>query len=630
MSNPYADTTDATPQINRVAIPQDEADQVKDLEERIAGLVKSRQRNDARTYVNGAFMDGDHFTQFDRATGRLQTEKAPRGTVNRVVQKGYKKMVEMKNTILSDDPRWQAHPEPDGQDGSFSQQAMTDATNISDWLTDIATRKQVLKKRDDMIFNATWQPYTAIGAFYNEQTQEYDVLTWEFFDILVEPFVSTFEDSGILVIQSMRERSKITANPQYSNTDGMKEEKRWAANDWQNDRLREKYGSAITLQHPVKMFEVFEKCIVTDDLKKAVKKLDKKNNWIDDIDNGQTVLYFCTLAGGRLIREVYLPYHRYPIVAYHIPDGPLLGPAPLERIIALNKSYDVQMSRKEQYVNQVAAGRVLKHKNTKILRMTNAHGDMLEWDGDPSMPPTIPQIPDLPAVVQMVAADTERLMAELSVTGSDVMGMIHGSGGRGAQIIEAMKGLDISSMATARKNLAYTLEQLAEILLMLADWHQHAVSTVTKQDESGTPKSFKVIGGRYAATTAFKTAFPDPTSRPTVLSSETKVTVSIESGMAYTQEGKWNILQNLASMGAISVQTLLSTLKVSGNVSQELRQMMMESGQTMLSSQDFQALDPDKQAQILQWLQQANISMPVTPRQSIGTVKKASTPNGRY
>jgi hypothetical protein len=604
------------------------------LQDKIESLRKSREKYEQKCYINDAFMDGEHFMGFNRSTGRLEKEKAPRGMANRIIHKGYRKMVEMKSTIVADDPKWLTHPQP-SEDGSYSQDQLDEAMKVSDWLMDIFTRKKVDQTIDDGVFYATKHPYSVWWADYDPIEDEFTVNMHDFYDVLCDANIDDIQDSTVVVKQFVREKPEVLANPLYTIKDAKQitVDKRWAASTWKNNRMEDKYSIINDFREPVICSETWQRVVVSADSRKEILKANKENSWINENDqegnykikDGQKVMYICTLAGGTIVRESYAPFHMYPCTAMHIPDGPLLQPAPVERIISANKSLDIQVSRQEQYVAEVAVGRVKKHKDVKVHRMTNEHGSYWEWEGPIELEPKVEPIPSLPATVMQVQSNTERYIDESSVYGSSITSVMHG--GRGANLAEQLKGTDVQAMQSGRKHLATCLEQLAEALLMLADWNLDHPQAVAKGNDAKSYKDFTVIGARYAQTDMFQQAYGASKLKPTVIDAGTKVTVSIESGLAYTQQAKQDLLMNLASMGALSVQSLLTLMKVSGNVSEELRMIMQEQGKSMIYADDFKALNPETQMSIIEELQKLNISMPLQPK-PIGTVKRTASSDG--
>ena len=599
--------------------PQQDKEAVE-LEETIRAMEESRQTYSQKCYINDAFMDGEHFVGYNRTTGRLEKEKTMGGAPVRVIHKGRRKLIQLVDIITSDELRWVAKPTPN-ENGEFDEQSLQNAQNTNDFLSDVFNRLDVEIKVRAGVYDATKSPYSFYWASYNEVEDTFEIENLEFYDVLCDAHVTQYNinDSSILARLFMQEESKLKANPEYTIKGQLQIDRRWSSNEWKNIRMEEQYFHVPTYRKPVSCAEVYKRIYMDEKLR---NKLRESYAWVDEVEDGQAILYRCVLAGGQIIHKKYFPYSRYPGVPYKIDSGKLLSPAPVERIIPANKSLDSQISRQEQYVSEVAVGRVKKHKTAKIYRMNNKHGSFWEWEGAPEYEPKIEPIPSLPATVMQVQQNTERFIDEETVYGSQAANVV--AGGRGAEALESLRSTDVQSAATPRKNFAYAMQELAEIILMLADYHLDHEYVVTKESGENEYNSFSVIGSRFANTEAFAEAYPEDYQgvRPTVLSSSQKVTVQLESGMAHTARAKQDLLMQLASMGAISTKTLLTHLKAVGNVSQELRQMQVEQSKSMLETDDFKVLPPQIQETIIRILQEMQVTMPMDATKSIGSVKR--------
>jgi hypothetical protein len=523
-------------------------------------------------YLNDNFYDGKHFVWWRRSTGTIDRIEPPKGMVLRSMPVSSKKCDQIQNLMLANDPRWVVYPEKD-----ITGQVTPDMENIAkrsgQWLEFKWDALNMKQKCGDLVHYALKFPYAFWEVGFDTDIW---VTTWDAFDIQFQPEVASIYDSPVLIKSISKNIIDVKNNPNYNkNKDNLTPVMRYSADEMKDMRMVEKFG-----YHRQK--DQDENC----DLKEYYFKEFQPDNTVK--------IRIVTTANDKyVLRNELTNMDEYPFVLFSPHSGNLLQPAWIERMMAQNKSLDLIVSNIETYFHIMNKGYWIKHKNANVTRILNEHGQFIEWD---VAEPHQAQMQAIPNYVFNHIANLEKWIDGQSV--SSVSAGAVPKGVKAYKSIEAMKQSDAANMAAAIIRLETAIEKTAEIMLDFAERYYTEPRQVYRLQEQ-KPDYFNVVGANFRG--------EDTSSIP--LKASYKVDVNIESGLAYTEEGKRQTMLELYSSGLVDAQTVLEAFKFS-NVAEIIKKAQAEKQKSMIDTPDFQALsDPTKKA-VLQELMQKNISIP--------------------
>lgn len=556
------------------ANPSDEAN--ADLLQKCIGIYKSY--NDAtfkyrrQWYLNDNFYDGKHFVWWRRSTGTIDRIEPPKGMVLRSMPIASKKLDQIQNLMLANDPRWVVYPEKDTS-GQVTDDMENIAKRAGQWLEFQWDRLGMKQKLGDLVHYGLKFPYSFLEIGFDTDIW---VTVWDAFDILFQPEVSVIYDSPVLIKSVSKNVIDVRNNPNYNeNKTKLTPVMRYSSDEMKDMRMVEKFG-----YHRQK--DQDENC----DLKEYYFK--------EFQDDGTVKIRIVTTANDKFVlRNELTNKTEYPFVLFSPHSGNLLQPAWIERMMSQNKSIDLIISNIETFFHIMNKGYWIKHKNANVTRVLNEHGQFIEWD---VAEPHQAQMQSIPNYVFNHLANLEKWIDGQSVS-SVTTGAVP-KGVKAYKSIEAMKQSDAANMAMATVRLEGTIEKTAEIMLDNAEeFYTEPVQVQRLQEQK--PDYFNVIGGNFRG--------EDTSLIP--LKASYKVDVNIESGLAYTEEGKRQTMLELYSAGLVDAQTVLEAFKFS-NVSEIINKAQAEKQKSMIDTPDFNALSDQTKKTVLQELMQKNISIP--------------------
>jgi hypothetical protein len=432
--------------------------------------------------------------------------------------------------------------------------------------------------------------------------------TYDAFDILFKPDVESIYDSPVLFKDFEKTPEEIKANPDYEITEELFISPETYASELKSLRYSEKFGykSGSGKKSTVTLKEAW-----IQEWYKEVTVKDVDTGMVDPM-SGQPVMEqvkeehrkkrirVVTYVAGMKdpLRNVVTPFDNFPFVQYSPKSGPLYQPSLLEKVISANKSLDLIVSGIEQFMHTMNKGRWLKHRNAYMSKVYNETGQVIEWDVE--KPELVPQ-QSIPSFFFTHLANLEKWIEEQTVN-SATLGR-NPKGVRAYKAIESLKSSDMSNQAVAITRLETALERSAEIILEIADKYFDKPQTVHRMNKE-VPDYFQVMGERY---------MDENTQGVVPLSSKTKVNVSVESGLSYTEEGKRQTLLELFYAGLLNKETVLEGFKF-GNVGEILKKVEEEQAQmSLVDAPDFAALSDETKKVVLQELMASNVSLSQPP-----------------
>ncbi len=555
---------------------------------------KARQKYELRWYIADNFYENNHFVKAVNQLGQLEPVKFPKGIQVRPIPRAKKQLNSQINLTLQNNPRWTIYPRFDITDqnrATFEKRVK----RIGNWFDDLWYYLHVKDQIRKLVSNSYRYNvgYAEIGGDNNGNIflDVYDP-----YDIWHESGISHLKETSFLIkgvsrtLQYVRDAKKSDGEYLYDpeKTAKLKTENRLAISDWKNIRLQEKGKGAVQMIEDPRVGRVFLKEI-----------------WFKDGEYWNLV----TECQGEILRNDKTEYKDLPFVSLKPQEGLLYQPSPFEDLIPMNKAIDILTALVEGYTRTTAIGRYLKNKNSKLKRLLNEHGEIVEYEG--MIAPTAMPVPPLPSSVFSALNLYVNFMDEIG-TSVVTFGKVP-SGVKAYKALESLKNSEFSNLQTSISLLESTLEEIAEKIIDLADSYFTKPVTIYHLN-NGKPDYFKLISANNSAEAENSTSDAIP------IDSKYTVKVEIENGISYTEEGKRESYMALADKGYLPKEEVLKAFKFS-NAGEIIEEMEREKARktSIVESAEFGMLPPETRIKILKDLG-VNIGEDVNAKISLNNI----------
>jgi hypothetical protein len=538
-----------------------------------------------RWYLADNFYENNHFVKAVNQLGQLEPVKFPKGIHIRPITRGKKQIKSLVNLVVSRDPRWVIYPLP-GLENELQINFEKNAQIASEWMDALWYFLGVKRQIRKLVFNGF--RYN-VGYFEVGGDSEGNIFLdiYEPYDIWHEPGITDLKETSWCrkavsrTIEYVRTATDSDGNPLYDpeKTAKLQPNNRLALSEWKNIKLREQnrgFQNSITDPRVARVFlnEIWIKSGNTWDL--------------------------ITECDGEILREQKTELTELPIGAYSPQEGPLYQPSPLEDLMEINKALDILVAMVEGYARTVGVARLLKSKDAKVERILNEHGEMIEYEGA-FKPEWMQPAPTPNAAIQMI----QMLKDFMDEVGTSIISFGKVPPGiKAFKALESLQNAEFQNQQTAIDRLADTLSDIAAKIFDTADrMFVNPVSVNYVKD--GVQKTIKLVSGSNSI------AAQNPTSDATPISAKYGVKVEIESGLAYTAEGKRDTLLQLGDKGYLPKEEVLKGFKFS-NVNEILEKLRLENAQrvSIVETPEFNALPPELRLEILRRL---GVPVPANP-----------------
>lgn len=573
--------------------------------ELLTSYQSKRSKYTRQWYINDNFFDGNHFVFFRKSTGTIEKVNPPKGGIYRAIPKASKQVESIQNLVIANDPRWVVYPDAK-PNAKIEENETNRARRIAHYLVNKFDDLGMLLKTAESVLFGFKYPYSVFEVA-DDDKNVVDVRVWDAYDIVFDPVLTDIEDAPVVFKLFRKPVVAFKDNPNYENTEDLKPEARMSLEPMKDLRMTEKHGSDTSSEDfgGVNGIEAWAKVTLTDEkIPDLVSENPEKNAWIEKKKAGDVVMKLTTLASNKILRDTYLDRGDYPFVPYKPKSGSFLQPAWIERFISQNKSLDMFVSNIEMYTALMVKGKWLKSKLSNVTRINNEHGDFIEYD---TTPPEQAKIQPIPAYVFAHIANLEKWIEEQGVSTAS-MGRVP-RGIRAYKAIESLKQSDIANLGVAMKALEETIKKVGEKVLAAAARKIEEPTTVYRMDKEN-PDYFQVIG-EDAVKNNKALATKVKRDGVVVIGKDVRMKVAMESGLAYTEEGKRQTLMELLGMKIIPSEMLLEAMKFSnvGEIIEKARQEQVNkqlAGRSIVDMPEFKMLPQQLQVIILQFLKQAS------------------------
>jgi hypothetical protein len=543
---------------------------------------KKRTNYEFRWYLADKFYENEHFPKrLNYTTGVLERVQFPKGFQPRPIPRAKKIIDSLANLVLFEDPRWVIYPahltEEERNDPQKLQKIYENVKSIERFFQDAWHYLRIKDVARQLVYMAAKYNVGYVEVGISEEGALFlDV--YEPFDIYHAPDLKDLSEASYLIkvvrktIKSLKDATDYDGNPLYDpeSLTAIKPDYKYSASEYKHLRFVEKFSQFPELKDEDVAQVLIKEC------------------WLKETDGWRII----TECQGKILRDVTVDYKKLPFVAYKFNEGPIYQTSVFEDLMPLNKALDILVALGEAYTRTMTIGKYLKYKGDKVERMLDEHGEFIEYEG-PRPPEPLP-IQGLPAsyfnLVGLVMSLMEERGAAIISFGKVPKGV------KAWRAIESLKSSEITNLNTPIKLFEKTLEEIAERILDIGYRSFLEPYTIWKV-EQGQPKPYEVVSEQVAG--KYPKAVP--------ISTNYRVKVEIESGVAFTEEGKRQTLIQLAQLGVIPPETLLEGFQF-GNVQDIVDKLInwkrQEKGLSVsiIQTPEWQLLPPELREQILKYL----------------------------
>ena len=513
-----------------------------------------RRIHERRWYDNNFFDDGFHFRYLSRTTNKI-VDLSERATVyapQRAIPKASKQIRGIANLLLSSDPTPSVYPEeiPPTQDPQQKEQLKQQAKNIAlkrgywleeEWEEPDASGETILQKLALMPILTAKHSISYMQVWADPRDEKIRTQVYDAFDLYVIGSYTNLEDLPFIIKATPLLLSQIRSNPNFDEDSRLKvmPDNKPAESEIKQAYMRARYGRDASSDQAgtAILFEAFLKEYINKDNLKRIKSQPDADVILRDRKEGDVIVRQVFTAGGETLRDSYLNMSEYPFVDFRFEPGPIYQVPYIERFINANKSLDSAVSRMERYFHTMVTGIWMKRRGEQFKINNIAGGQVIEYE----------QTPPVQANMASPGQWTFEFMSllnsfieEQGVT-LTTLGKLP-NGVKGHQAIESLKESEYSNLIISSRRLKEMVRRLAYKMFSIADDHYLHPQSISHTSK-GQTEYFQVMGQQ--AMQRREQAGIETPENVVPLSSDAKIDIEIEQGMAYTKQGQKEIMQNI-------------------------------------------------------------------------------------
>ena len=537
-------------------------DQIGQAIDQMAVYSKNVRRSfERRWYDNNFFDDGFHFRYLSRSQNKIVDLSEGKSIYNpiRAIPKASRQIRGVANLLLSTDPTPIIYPEkvnkaaypptiefdektqqqvarPNPEYKQALEDAKKTAKLVGHWIEEEFKEQGMMEKLAQMVILAAKHGVSFMQVWPDDVSEKIETEVYDAFDIyvmgnLTDVYKSPFMGKGVPKLISQikaDERFDENARSQISPDNKM------ASSEIKEAYMKARYGGEVANDNSSTLIlkEFYVKEYLNEYNQARIRMQKNGGEILQGKKDGDQVIRQTFVAGNIALKDAYVKLPEYPFVEFRMEPGPIYQVPLIERFIPQNKSLDMIVSRLERFVHQMVSGSWLKAKSEGNLNITNqAGGQIIEYT---AVPPTQADIKEPGAAIFNVASMLTSYIEEQGVS-TTTLGKLP-AGVKGHQAIESLKESEYANLVIASRRLRQTVKRTAEKFLDLADDYFTTPQTVQYM-EKGEPQYFDVIGG--TALEKRKGLKIDEQPLDAVpLKRDYRVEIEVQSGAAYTREGK--------------------------------------------------------------------------------------------
>ena len=540
-------------------VTRDQMGQVVD--EMLRTAKDARRSNERHWYDNNFFDDGYHFRYLSRTQNKI-IDLSERQTIYnpiRAIPKASRQIRGVANLLLSSDPTPVVYPEKvnlaayPGQptfDPQTQQQVMQPNPELQEaqkeakrvakltghWITEEFKNQDIMEKLALMAILAMKHSVSYMQIWPDSIDEAIRTQVYDAFDIYLMGDITSIYDSPYIIKAVPRLISQMMADENFDEKqrEKLKPDNKFASSEIKEAYMRAKNSGQTNNDQAATILqkEAFIKEYLNKDNYNRITQQDDAGEVLKGKKMGDMVMRQIFAGGDVWLRDKYVKLPDYPFVDFRLEPGPIYSVPLIERFIPSNKSLDLIVSRLERFTHTMVTGAWLTAEAEGNLNITNqAGGQQIRYK---AIPPTQAKVQDPGQGIFNLSNLLNSFIEEQGLTTSLTAKLP--AGVKGHQAIESLKESEYANLVISSRRLKGTIKRIAEKFLDIADDHFVSPQTVYYM-EKGEPQYFDVVG-ESALKKRQELQIDDEPLDAVPLKREYRVEIEIQSGAAYTREGK--------------------------------------------------------------------------------------------
>ena len=521
------------------------------VDELINFSLTQRKSFERRWYDNNFFDDGFHYRYLQRSTGKI-VDLSDKSTIYnplRAIPKASRQIRGVTNLLVSSDPVPVVYPERVVKQRFNDENTWMEAVGIAKdaakkrgfWLEQEFKKQEIAEKLAFMSILASKHGVSWLQIWPDAVDEMIRTQVYDAFDIYLDGTLTDPQDSPFLGKGVPKLISQIKADERFDKEQLAKisPDNKQASSEIKEAYMNSRFGkesnpdSAATLI----LKEVYLKEYLNSTNMQRIRMQDDGDKILKGKEEGDPIIRQVFVAGNVWLRDRYIHLKYYPFVDFRFEPGQIYQVPLIERFIPSNKSLDAAVSRVERFMHTMNVGVWLKRSGEQFKVSNAAGGQVIEYEGTP---PVQGNLAPMPNYVFNYISLLNSFIEEQGVS-TTTLGKIP-AGVKAASAIESLKESEYATLIVAQRRLKRTVQTIAERMLEIADEYFVTPQEIEYLDK-GKPDYFMIIGND--ALKGRKKLKIDTPEDVITIKKDLKVDVEIQSGAAFTREGKRELAKQL-------------------------------------------------------------------------------------
>lgn len=515
----------------------------------VASASQQRKSFERRWFDNNFFDDGYHFRYISRTTDRIVdvSDKTAANLPTRAIPKASRQLRGIVNLLLGPDYVPVVYPDKPPkyldpnipQDKEILDKIKNDAQNIGYWLTDKWDELNLIEKLTVMLITAGKTSVSYLQIWKDAVEEKIKIQTLDGFDLyLSDGSLTELEEQSAIIKAFPMPIERIKADERFdsSQSELVTPDNKYSTSPVKQAYMQSRYGqNAGNDAVPTAILkEAFIKEYVSKDNEEELRML------FPDIMSsrrvGDVIMRHTFTANDIVLKDEYIDLKTYPFVDFRFEPGAIYQTPIIERFIPANKSLDIAISRIEKWFNTMAVGLWTKRKGENFEISNIPGGGVVEYSG---VPPSQVPLSNLPPAGFDFISFLEKVIEEQGASTS-ALGALP-SGVKSGVAIESVKATEFANLKVSSNQLKKTVQRISEKMIEIASDFVTS-ETVYRIGKDNKPDYFDVLGERGAIV---RQTLGLSSSEHTVIKSNYKIKIEVESGLGFTMEGKKQTMQQI-------------------------------------------------------------------------------------
>lgn len=552
-------------------------DAIDSMQQRAKDLRTSFER---RWYDNNFFDDGYHFRYMQRSQNKI-VDLSQNSTIwspMRSIPKASRQIRGVSNLLSSREfipvvypqhisstqfpPLEQIDPQtqqpvkvPNPEYKKAREEAKKIAKQQGHFLTEEWKKQDLIEKLAFMIILTAKHGISYLQIWPDPIEETIKSQVFDAFDIFTIGSYTELAQVPFIIKTRPRLISEIKADENFDLEQVMKinPDNRYASSEIKEAYAKARYGGLGNADNAATVIEkeAFIKEFLDDENTARIRQQENGERILQGKKKGDQVIRHTFVAGNITLRDTYLKLDDYPIIDLRFEPGPLYQVPLIERFIPQNKSLDLVVSRVERFLHTMVAGSWSIKTGEPHEPTNTAGGQIFTYN---TTPPQQNALTNVPPFVFNFMGLLEAFMEEQGVT-TTALGKIP-KGVRAHAAIESLKESEFANLSIASNRVKGLIKKVSQKMLAYADDYFVTPQTVYYL-EKGEPTYFDIIG--QSAVQRREELNIETPQNIVPITKDSKVDIEVQSGLAYTHEGRkeaakqlGEFLLGLSQLGLIS------------------------------------------------------------------------------